>query len=199
MFNCRLISAAISAAFLGCSQHHQTAQDNLFLHLIYFHRHLKVKYKFAYYNLDMKKKILPVIFVLMHVSVLHSIAQTIQPLHLTVEYMENPLGIDIAKPRFSWHLTSSERNQSQQAYEIIVSDDKKLIDEGKGNVWQSGKVTSDENVQVEYGGSLLASFTKYYWRVKVYDKTGTVSNWSTIAHFETAVLNEQDWKAKWID
>lgn len=152
----------------------------------------------CYHNFDMKKKILPVIFLLLQLS-LQGIAQNIQPAHLTVEYIENPLGIDIAKPRLSWNFISSERNQSQTAYEIIVSDNEKLISDGKGNAWQSGKVASDENVQVEYAGNKLASFTKYYWRVKVYDKNGNASAWSDIANFETAVLKPEDWQAKWID
>ena len=121
-----------------------------------------------------------------------------QPIRLTCEYIENPLGIDISAPRLSWNINSAGRNRLQTAYEIIVNDDVKLTSSGKGNVWQTGKVSSDENIQIEYGGKPLQPFTKYFWRVKVYDKNGFASGWSEIASFETAALQLSDWKAKWI-
>ena len=121
-----------------------------------------------------------------------------QPAHLTCEYIENPLGIDIIKPRFSWNFTSTERNQFQTAYELIVSDNKKDIETIKGNVWATGKISSPENIQIAYNGHSLKPFTKYFWRVKVYDKNGTASLWSSAATFETAALKPSDWQAKWI-
>jgi len=123
-------------------------------------------------------------------------APGMQPANLSCEYIENPLGIDMAKPRLSWNFTTTERNQSQTAYEIEVSDiDTKLL---KGNVWQTGKIISGENLHIEYNGAPLKSFTKYWWRVKVYDKSGIASSWSSIASFETAALRGSDWQAKWI-
>ncbi len=125
-------------------------------------------------------------------------APGLQPMHLTCEYIENPLGIDIAKPRLSWNFTATERNQWQSAYEIVVSDnqnDSKLL---KGNAWKTGKVISAENVHIEYNGIPLRSFTKYFWRVKVYDRSGMASSWSQVASFETAALQTGDWQAKWI-
>lgn len=125
-------------------------------------------------------------------------ASSLQPVHLTCEYMRNPLGIDTRKPRFCWLFSSDQRNQVQTAYELIVSDNIDSIQRGKGNRWSSGKITSGQNIQVEYKGSELTSFTKYYWRVKVYNKNDEASSWSDINSFETAFLNSSDWKAKWI-
>ncbi|MEP7110288.1 MAG: family 78 glycoside hydrolase catalytic domain [Ferruginibacter sp.] len=123
----------------------------------------------------------------------------IQPVHLTCEYMENPLGIDIAKPGLSWNFVAAGRNQFQTGYEILVSDNEKDSRLLKGNVWQPGKITSDQNLQVEFNGTALQSFTKYFWRVKVYDRDGEASSWSSIASFETAALQAGAWQAKWID
>ena len=53
-------------------------------------------------------------------------APALQPMHLTCEYLENPLGIDMAKPRLSWNFTSTKKNQLQTAYEIVVSDNEKV-------------------------------------------------------------------------
>jgi alpha-L-rhamnosidase len=122
----------------------------------------------------------------------------LQPTKLTCEYIENPLSIDIKFPRLSWNFTASERNQFQSAYEIIVSDNAKDIQQNKGNVWQSGKVNTSQNLHIQYIGAALKPFTKYYWRVKVYDKNGLASTWSPSATFETAAFQASDWKAQWI-
>lgn len=124
-------------------------------------------------------------------------APSLQPAHLMCEYLENPLGIDVAKPRLSWNFIATERNQFQTAYEILVSD-KQQDHSSKGNVWNSGKVVSDQNIHIEYNGTALRPFTKYFWQVKVYDKKGIPSAWSEIATFETGALEQDNWKAKWI-
>lgn len=123
---------------------------------------------------------------------------SIKPDQLSCEYRINPLGIDVSKPRLSWILSSTQRNQQQAGYEIIVSDDQQKIKQLKGNIWASGKVMSDQNIHVDYNGSPLKSFTRYYWRVKVYDKNNQASAWSAPQWFETAMLNPTDWNARWI-
>jgi len=125
-------------------------------------------------------------------------ASPLQAVKLTCEYISNPLGIDSKKPRFSWLLESKEKNQLQSAYEIIVSNNPGDIQQGKGNEWQTGKINSSQSIQVEYTGKDLTSFTKYYWRIKVYDKNNEGSAWSEINSFETAMLNAADWKGVWI-
>ena len=117
---------------------------------------------------------------------------------LSCEYLQNPLGIDTKTPRFSWTMSSSRRNQFQSAYEIIVSTKLEEIQKLKGNVWTSGKTNSNQNTHIEYKGPPLKSFTKYYWRILVYDEKGEPSAWSTINWFETAMLNHDEWRAKWI-
>src|SRR5882757_10221439 len=80
------------------------------------------------------------------------------------ENLTNPLGIDLKTPRFSWVLTSTGRNVSQSAYEIHVSKDASSL--AKGEVWNSGKVQSDQSVFVAYGGPALASGEKYFWQIR---------------------------------
>ncbi|MBB1283761.1 family 78 glycoside hydrolase catalytic domain [Flavisolibacter sp. BT320] len=122
----------------------------------------------------------------------------LQPARLFCEYRENPLGLAEEKPRFTWTLASAERNQQQAAYEIQVSDNLSQLLQGKGDVWQSGKVPSSQNILIDYEGEPLRSFTRYFWRVKVYNGTGEASAWSKPAWFETAMLKKEDWKAAWI-
>src|SRR5215218_3625894 len=123
------------------------------------------------------KRLLIAAFSLIMVSVSNA-GSSLQLSALKTEYVENPLGIDISHPRFSWSLVSKQRNQSQSAYEIILSDDLKEINVGKGKLWQTGKVMSSQSLHIEYSGKPLRSFTGYYWRVKVYDQDGNASSWS---------------------
>jgi alpha-L-rhamnosidase len=117
---------------------------------------------------------------------------------LTCEYRHNPLGIESASPAFSWMLNSNERNFFQSAYEIVVGDQLKAVTAEKGNMWTTGKILSSETTLIEYKGSPLQSNKRYYWKVRVYDKSGKVSLWSEVAWFETAMLHHEDWTAKWI-
>ncbi|MEO6638990.1 MAG: hypothetical protein ABIN25_11985, partial [Ginsengibacter sp.] len=109
----------------------------------------------------------------------------LQPKGLTCEYIQNPLGIDGKQPRFTWNFISGGRNQMQSAYELIVSDNLKSIQQSVGNMWSAGKVTSSQSIQIEYNGQPLKSFTRYYWRVKVYNQNNDASVWSKINFFET--------------
>ncbi|MFC0771693.1 family 78 glycoside hydrolase catalytic domain [Terrimonas alba] len=112
--------------------------------------------------------------------------------NLLTENLSNPVGIDSKQPRFSWQLISDKRNTLQTAYEIKVSVDKNAV-------WSSGKVSSDQSVQVPYKGSSLQSAKKYQWQVRVWDNKGRVSGWSNPAFFQMALLDKADWKAKWIE
>lgn len=131
-------------------------------------------------------------------SIQLSLAAPLEPGRLTCEYIENPLGIDIAKPRFSWTFTTQARNQFQSAYELLVSDDLKAIQQGKGTVWSTGKINTAQNLHIQYGGKALRSFTRYYWRVRFYNQNNEPSAWSQPAWFETAMLQPSDWTAQWI-
>src|SRR6478736_4115705 len=122
----------------------------------------------------------------------------LQPATLKCERIQNPLGIDNKNPLLSWQFTATARDQIQSAYEIIVSDSKESIDNKKGNIWSSGKITGSQHRQIEMKGIDLKSFTRYYWRVRVYNGQDAISNWSEFAWFETAMLHSEDWKASWI-
>ena len=126
-------------------------------------------------------------------------AQTIQkPTDLLCEYTENPLGIDVAQPRFSWRLHHSERGRVQYAYQILVASSREKLDENIGDMWDSGKVVSRETVNIEYDGKPLESRRTYYWKVRWWDDKNKVSPFSNVATFEMGLLNPEDWEARWI-
>src|SRR5580704_12680516 len=82
-------------------------------------------------------------------------AQTLD--NLRCEYLHDPLGIDAPKPRLSWIMQSDRRGTMQTAYQILVASSPELLARDKGDLWDSGKVRSDESAQVEYGGAPLQS------------------------------------------
>jgi len=118
--------------------------------------------------------------------------------HLRCEYRCNPLGIDVRRPRLSWVINSNKRCQRQTAYQILVASSKENLRRNHGDLWDSGKVLSDQSNQVVYAGSPLKSRMQCYWKVRVWDKDDRVSPWSSPAMWTMGLLKPSDWKAKWI-
>jgi alpha-L-rhamnosidase len=113
---------------------------------------------------------------------------------LRVEYLKNPAGIDIQKPRFSWKIVSSGRGIIQTSYKISVS----TAPDGENEFWNSGQVTSDASVHIEYEGPDLLPSTRYYWKVDVWDGDGQKITSNELAFFETG-LKDSGWSgAYWI-
>ena len=110
--------------------------------------------------------------------------------NLRVENLQEPLGLDTSEPRFSWQLTSDKRDVHQTAYQIVVTGD-------KGELWNSGKVGSDEQLWIRYQGKPLTSGTFCTWKVKVYTNKGETP-WTEGGRFSIGLLNESKWSGYWI-
>ncbi len=144
-------------------------------------------------------------------------AAEISPVGLRCEYRANPLGIDSEKPRLSWTISdlrmaeaqlgsgqsatgnlqsAMPRGLKQVAYQILVASGEELLKRDKGDLWDSGKVTSEKSNQIEYAGKPLISQMRCYWKVQVWTPHGTA--WSTPASWTMGLLKPDDWKAKWI-
>ena len=117
---------------------------------------------------------------------------------LTCEYAADPLGVDVARPRFGWILKSDARGQVQSAYQMLVAGSEEKLRADAGDKWNSGKVDSDRSVNVEYRGNPLASGEKCYWKVRVWGKQGRPSTWSQPGSFEMGLMKQSDWKGQWI-
>lgn len=124
-----------------------------------------------------------------------AMAQDISLYDLTCEQMKDPVGIEAAQPRFSWKLSAATNNIMQTAYDIRVATDNKF----SKIAWQTGWINSDESVLQPYSGPGLKSATRYFWQVRIRDDKGKTSKWSPTAFWETGLLDQNDWKAKWIE
>jgi alpha-L-rhamnosidase len=138
--------------------------------------------------------------------------------NLRCEYLENPLGIDVAKPRLSWEIAECRmpnadfgsekssiinrkseipRGLRQTAYQVLVASSEELLKGGwfsdaKPDLWDSGKVESDRSLQVAYEGRPLESRMSCHWKVRVWDQAGQASAWSAPAQFLTGKMKPED-------
>ena len=118
--------------------------------------------------------------------------------NLRCEYLENPLGIDVLAPRLSWSLQADERGQRQTAYQVLVASTAERLETGQGDVWDSGKVASDQTMHIVYAGSALTTRQTCFWKARAWDKTGSPSPWSAAASWSMGLLQPADWGASWI-
>jgi len=142
---------------------------------------------------------------------------------LRCEYRENPLGLDVAAPRLSWVIEESgqisedrgqrtqDRGLRQTAYQVLVASSEELLAKDQGDFWDSGKVESDQSIQVEYAGRPLESRMQCFWKARVWaaksedggrktegGKKSECSEWSKPAKWTMGLLKPEDWQAKWI-
>ncbi len=136
--------------------------------------------------------------VLCALGVAPSAAGVLAPVDLTCEYAADPLGLDVARPRFSWVLQSSQRAQLQSAFRVLVASSKEHLAANRGDKWDSGRVASAQSVNVPYEGRALASGERSWWKVQCWDKDGREGPFSAPATFEMGLLAESDWQGKWI-
>ena len=128
-------------------------------------------------------------------------AANIRPERLRCEYRENPLGIDSTAPRLSWIVStngSSSRGLRQTAYQILVASTQDKLAADQGDLWDSGRVKSDETIQINYAGRKLSQGQACFWKVRVWDRQGQVSPWSETANWTMGLLGAPELKAKWI-
>ena len=111
---------------------------------------------------------------------------------LRCEYLRDPLGIDTVQPRLSWIVTSDKRGEKQTAYQILVASSEKMLGEDHGDVWDSGKVVSDETIQINYEGRPLSSREQCFWKVRAWDRNGQPGDWSRPARWEMGLLKPED-------
>lgn len=131
-------------------------------------------------------------------SLFHLAHHQLTPTYLRCEYRTEPMGIDITSPRLSWQLRSNVRGQKQTAYQVYVASDAQLLNNDQPDMWDSGKVQSDNTTAIVYAGKPLASDHVYFWKVRVWDAGDTASGWSRPAEWSMGLLNAGDLQAKWI-
>ena len=146
------------------------------------------------------KKLIAIIrhFLMAAVFVIGSRADGATPVNLRCEYLVNPQGIDVVKPRLSWLMESERRGEQQTACRILVASSADKLAANVGDRWDSGEVATNQSTQVEYNGTPLTSRAICFWKVKVWDSAKNASQWSPPAQWSMGLLQPADWTANWI-
>ncbi|MDF7823447.1 family 78 glycoside hydrolase catalytic domain [Pontiellaceae bacterium B12227] len=130
---------------------------------------------------------------------LHCLA-AVTPADLRCEYRVDPLGIDNTTPRLSWKLVDSEktRGQTQTGFQVMVAGSAETLNQDIGDLWDSKVTPESESVNNLYNGVPLKSGQQCFWKVRVRDAEGNLSDWSPAARFTMGLLDSRDWKGEWI-
>jgi alpha-L-rhamnosidase len=146
------------------------------------------------------KSIKPLLTAVLLIMVTAALNATLRPVNLLCENLKNPMVVDILQPRLSWINSYPENvnGQVQTAYEIRVAGSRENLLSGNATLWNSGKVNSDESVNVPYRGTELQSRQDCWWQVRVWDREGRMSDWSEPAFWSMGLLDQDEWKASWI-
>jgi len=116
------------------------------------------------------------------------------PSDLTCEFQSGEnIVCDKESPRLSWI-----NKEAQTAYQIIVSSTFSKLSMDEGDIWDSGKVVSEESVLVPYAGPQLPTMQDCWWKVRIWNDKDEVSGWSESARWNTGMMQEGDWTAQWI-
>jgi alpha-L-rhamnosidase len=120
---------------------------------------------------------------------------------LRCESLKDPLGIDVVQPRLSWNLEPTSRKvreARQSAYQVLVASTQDQLNDDQGDLWNTGRINSEQSIQVRYLGKPLRSGQACFWKVRVWDETGRRSAWSEPARWSMGLLQASDWHGKWI-
>ncbi|MCK5471167.1 MAG: alpha-L-rhamnosidase, partial [Cyclobacteriaceae bacterium] len=118
--------------------------------------------------------------------------------NLTCEYLENPIGLDMSTPRLSWILNSEGKSIKQSVYQILVATNQEILQKDSSDLWNTGKISTDQSIHIKYEGKKLESGMRVFWKVRIWDEHNQPTAWSDVAFWEMSLLHESDWKAKWI-
>ena len=99
---------------------------------------------------------------------------------------------------FPGRFAIARRGAKQTAYQVLVASSPEHLAADQGDLWDSGKVVSDQSIHVAYAGKPLESRMQCYWKVRAWDKDGQPSAWSQPAQWSMGLLKPDDWQAKWI-
>ncbi|MGV3720381.1 MAG: hypothetical protein ACO1SX_05665, partial [Actinomycetota bacterium] len=112
------------------------------------------------------------------------------PVELHCEYQENPLAVDVPRPRLGWRFglrqpdrsrapeepraVTATKNAGQSAYQILVASSAGQLKKNRGDLWDSGRVSSSEQFGIEYAGKPLVSGQQAFWKVRAWERRGEV-------------------------
>lgn len=123
------------------------------------------------------------------------------PVALQCDFRAEPMGVDSAAPRLSWQLAALDpdaRGLIQVAYRILVASSPEQLAHDKADLWDSGRVISEQSTLVAYAGRALRSGEACHWKVRVWTGDDLSPPWSEPSRWTMGLLSSDDWQARWI-
>ncbi len=124
------------------------------------------------------------------------------PTGLICELLSHPQTTVITNPRptFGWIVNDCRRGAVQSAYQIMVASSEDKL-KNAPDLWDSGKVASDESVNVRYDGKPLPVNSVCWWSVRTWDGQDKSSPWSAPQQINTgeAPAGEPFYSEQWVD
>jgi alpha-L-rhamnosidase len=114
------------------------------------------------------------------------------------ECIDRPLGLEVAQPRFSWAVQSTDHNVRQKAYHIRVASEPGLLSGARADLWDSGVIRTDRCFDVPYKGATLHAGQRAWWSVQVWDERDAAAAPSEPTWFEMGLLDPDNWQAQWL-
>ena len=106
----------------------------------------------------------------------------------------NPVGVQPDCVKFSWRSAPESAPFQQKAYRILVCTKKQMLENGTADLWDSGWVASENNLNIPSGIEKYPTMKPIHWVVCLRDAAGAIYT-SRPASF---VVQPKRWKAKWI-
>lgn len=122
--------------------------------------------------------------------------EKIRVAHLRVEGLENPLGLDLESPRFSWQLESEINDVLQSSFQILVASHPDTLKQDRGDLWDC-TIQDGKSVLIPYAGKALKPNQRGFWKVRVITNHGK-TRWSEPAEFGIGLMTEGRWRGRWI-
>jgi len=107
---------------------------------------------------------------------------------LMCELLAKPglVAVTDATPDFSWCFKEGLPGDFQTAYQIQVASTTERFKTENPDLWDSGRVESDQSLFISYAGSPLPTGANVNWRVRVWNRKKKPGPWSQIVAFATA-------------
>ncbi len=120
------------------------------------------------------------------------------PSRLRCQWQRNPLGVQQPHPRLMWLPPQRNTLRHEAMYQIQVANSASQLGDGRGLIWDSGKVAENPDFLPQYNGPAFKPYTRYCWRVRIWSRSGWKSKWSRMATWMTGPLKTSNWRGSWI-
>jgi alpha-L-rhamnosidase len=144
------------------------------------------------------RPVIPLVLIFILVGVARLAASDMRVGALRCEFAIDPMGMDVAQPRLSWIVTGDVRGQKQTAWQVLVASSAESLGRDMGDLWDSGRISSDQTSGVRYAGAAIPSSERVFWKVRSWDKDGSPTPWSQAAAWTMGILSPGEWRAEWI-